>query len=78
MGARARRVTVSLATEPARLALTIDDDGVGITEHDRNKPHALGLLAIQERFAALGGGLEIRRRGPNGTSMTVFLPRPAV
>jgi len=75
--ARAGHVTVSLAAEPARLALTIDDDGVGITEQDRNKPHALGLLAIQERFAALGGGLEIRRRGPCGTSLSVFLPWPS-
>lgn len=71
--ARATEVSITLAVEPERLAMTIGDDGVGIGEQDLEKANALGLLGIQERFAALGGGLTVRRREPRGTVVVVHL-----
>ncbi len=75
--ARATEVAIVLAAEPDRLSMTIEDDGVGIGDHDLSKTNALGLLGIQERFAALGGGLEVRRRETVGTTFRVYLPVPA-
>jgi two-component system sensor histidine kinase UhpB len=74
--ARATEVTVELAVEPQRLMMTVADDGVGVSEQDLAKSSALGLLAIQERFAALGGGLSVARREPRGTTVTVHVPAP--
>jgi two-component system sensor histidine kinase UhpB len=76
--ARATEVTVDLAMHPAHLTLTVSDDGVGVSEQDLGKPNALGLLAIQERFAALGGALTVTRREPRGTTVTVRVPAPDV
>jgi PAS domain S-box-containing protein len=72
--ARATHVTIALEADNARLSMTVSDDGVGIGEQDLDKPNALGLLGIQERFTALGGGLSVRDGTPRGTVLTVFLP----
>jgi glucose-6-phosphate-specific signal transduction histidine kinase len=39
-----------------------------------NKHRSLGLLGLRERFAALGGGLKVERRVPNGTLVMLHLP----
>jgi PAS domain S-box-containing protein len=75
--ARATEVTVDLAVEADRLTMTIADDGVGVSEQDLGKANALGLLGIQERFVALGGGLAVTRRAPRGTAVTVHVRVPA-
>lgn len=75
--ARATEVTIDLAVEPARLTMTISDDGIGVADQDLGKPNALGLLAIQERFAALGGGLTVIRRQPRGTIVAVHVLAPS-
>jgi PAS domain S-box-containing protein len=74
--ARATQVTIALVAESGRLTMTIGDDGVGVGEKDLEKVNALGLLGIQERFAALGGGLTVLRREPRGTILAVHLPAP--
>jgi PAS domain S-box-containing protein len=76
--ARATEVRIAFAADGGRLTLTISDDGIGLREHDLSKTSALGLLGIQERFAALGGGLTIEKREPRGTVLSVHLPAPAV
>jgi two-component system, NarL family, sensor histidine kinase UhpB len=76
--ARATEVTIALGTESGQLKMTIGDDGVGVGEKDLEKVNALGLLGIQERFTALGGGLEVLRREPRGTTVTVHLPAPEI
>ena len=75
--ARATRVAIMLAAGAGTLTMTISDDGIGFGEQDLDKPNALGLLGVQERFGALGGGLTIRRREPRGTTVTVHLPAPS-
>lgn len=76
--ARASNVRIAFAADGDRLTLTISDDGIGVREQDLGKASALGLLGIQERFAALGGGLTILGTEPRGTVLTVHLPAPAV
>jgi PAS domain S-box-containing protein len=72
--AHATAVKVVLRAGRGGVAMSITDDGIGFTEASMHKPRSVGLVGIRERFAALGGGLVIRRRNP-GTTMTVYLPR---
>jgi signal transduction histidine kinase len=74
--AGATSVDIILTTDGERVAMEITDDGVGIEEGGAAKPRSLGLLALRERFSALGGDLAVRRAEPKGTSMIVHLPMP--
>lgn len=74
--AGATSVDIILRTDGDRVAMEITDDGVGIGEGVATKPRSLGLLALRERIAALGGDLTVRRSEPNGTSMIVEIPMP--
>jgi signal transduction histidine kinase len=74
--ARALNVAIVLSTEGGRIAMEITDDGVGIEDGATSKPRSLGLLALRERFEAIGGDLIVRRAHPGGTSMLVHLPGP--
>jgi len=38
----------------------------------------LGLLEIRERFAVLGGALDVERNFPRGTKVTVYIPNQQV
>ena len=74
--ASATAVEIILRTEGEHVAMEITDDGVGIGEDVTAKPRSLGLLALRERFSALGGDLTVRRIHPTGTSLLVHLPIP--
>ncbi len=74
--ASATSVDIILRTEEGWVAMEIADDGVGTDEAVASKPRSLGLLALRERFSALGGDLTLRRSAPTGTSMIVRLPAP--
>jgi PAS domain S-box-containing protein len=75
------RVDVNLALGPDdTIHIQVSDDGVGFdpgaTLHDKNQAQAgLGLFSIQERFAMLGGHLEIRSIPGKGSRFTLTLPR---
>jgi len=74
--ARATTVDIVLRTDSEGISMEIRDDGVGIGEGATTKPRSLGLLALRERFCALGGEVSVRRSEPAGTSMLVHLPIP--
>jgi PAS domain S-box-containing protein len=79
--ARVDRVDVKLVLGPGdTIHIQVSDDGVGFdpgaTLHDKNQAHAgLGLFSIQERFALLGGHLEIQSIPGKGSRFTLTLPR---
>jgi signal transduction histidine kinase len=75
--ARATTVDILLKADGGQIAMEITDDGVGIEDEATRKPRSLGLVALRERFTALGGNLDVRRLEPHGTSMIVHLPLPA-
>jgi signal transduction histidine kinase len=64
--------------EHIQRALKEKDVLLGDTEAALHKARSLGLLGIRERFAALRGGLIVRRRKQPGTMVTVYLPAPGV
>jgi signal transduction histidine kinase len=72
--AGARRVNVSLTDTGDRLTLTVADDGRGITRKALSDPSSLGLLGMRERALAFGGSVEIRKRKPRGTHVSVSIP----
>ncbi|MEZ4588502.1 MAG: histidine kinase [Gemmatimonadales bacterium] len=78
--ARAVRAVVRLSFEPAAVALSVEDDGVGI---DPTAARAAatrghwGLAGMRERAERVGGSLEIDRAPGGGTSVQLRVPLAA-
>jgi PAS domain S-box-containing protein len=75
--ARARSIHILLSADQQRVQMRISDDGLGMQGADRRKSGSLGLIGIEERFTARGGGLELASSA-HGTSMCVYLPRSSL
>ena len=56
---------------PARMLITVEDDGVGLPEKVRAN---VGLRSMRERAEELGGMFEIQPRRMGGTRVMVSLP----
>lgn len=80
--ARASHVTVRLQRLRQHILLTIADDGVGIAQADRSKPHSFGLRGMSERANALGGTMVLSAAPDGGTVVTIKIkltsPRPRI
>jgi two-component system sensor histidine kinase UhpB len=71
--AHASSVEILLRALPRSLVMSVADDGIGIDLGAPAKAGSLGLLAIRERFAALGGKVSVRKNGASGTVVAVRL-----
>jgi signal transduction histidine kinase len=71
--AGARSVALMLATTDGALTLEIRDDGRGF-DRDALRARALGLVAMEERAAALGGRLDVRSAPGMGTTVRLLCP----
>ncbi len=73
--ANARQVDVRVQRTATALAMTIEDDGVGLPNETLGRAaggrQAFGILGMQERAEALGGRLDVTRREPIGTRVTL-------
>jgi len=76
--ARARNVTVSLKKKGAFVQLAIHDDGVGFGSNPstvgRKRKRGLGLLAMSERAAYVGGTLKVTSTRRAGTEIELRVP----
>jgi signal transduction histidine kinase len=72
--ADARRVIISLSDEREAVALSIEDDGVGISPDLETEGH--GLRAMRERALAIDATLSVEPRAP-GMRILLRLPRGA-
>jgi signal transduction histidine kinase len=70
--AHARKVLITAHQSPARLMITIKDDGEGFDL--ARKSGGAGLLGIQERVQELDGRCEIRSETSHGTVVHVDIP----
>ncbi len=71
--ASAGHVALSLAYEPARVVLTVTDDGRGFDpEADR---HGFGLDGVRSRAAQVGGEVGLTSAPGAGTTLRVEVPR---
>ena len=57
------------------VVLEVWDNGRGITEVDLTTAQSLGLLGMRERAAHCGGTIVWERCEPQGTRLTVRIPR---
>ena len=67
----ATAVRIKVQQEPARLVLSIRDNGKGF---EVKQSKGLGLLGIEERVAHLGGRCEIHSEPGSGTALAIELP----
>jgi signal transduction histidine kinase len=76
--ANARQVRIQVQRTATVVLMTIDDDGIGLPDEAldcaADGRQAFGILGMKERAEALGGRLDVSRREPNGTRVTLALP----
>jgi signal transduction histidine kinase len=72
--ARATRVDIATMEEEGEFALTIRDDGRGITDEETSGEKSLGLLGMRERAYLIGGEVNITGTAGQGTVVTVRVP----
>ncbi|MEK7327627.1 MAG: sensor histidine kinase [Chloroflexota bacterium] len=69
--ARARRVNISAHRADGQLAVTIQDDGIGLS----SEPEAgYGLRNMRDRARLLGGQLEVAGESGKGTAVSLTVP----
>lgn len=73
--ARASEITIRRRVSNEELTLSIEDDGVGISDEALESEDGLGLRSIRYRTDLIGAQLNIRRRPEGGTAVTCSLPR---
>ncbi len=73
--ARASRVSVKLAQTRHYVSLKISDNGGGIWQADRAKPHSFGIRGMVERAKALGGSLTLSHAVGGGTVVAIKIKR---
>ena len=69
----ARHTTVAFTIDDAQLRLEVVDDGVGIAARGDDRRTGVGLAAMAERAAELGGACSVGSRD-GGTSVVAVLP----
>ncbi len=72
--ARATRVEVHLAKQADFVALTVKDNGRGISDAEITSIRSIGLCGMRERAALFGGQVIIRGQPGHGTTVTVRIP----
>ena len=72
--AKATRVDINLRSTPERVAMTIEDNGIGFNTKRANR--GLGLTNMQERIMALGGRLTLDSQVGIGTTVTAEIELP--
>lgn len=72
--AGATQVAISLARTRSYVNLKISDNGHGLRQADRAKPHSFGLRGMAERAAALGGTLTLGHAHGGGTVVAIKIP----
>ena len=70
----ARTAWISLSAQDGAIHLEVEDDGRGIVPADLAKVKSLGLKGMRERFAYIGGQLEIDLAPRGGTRIRVRAP----
>ncbi|MDB5777271.1 MAG: histidine kinase [Herbaspirillum sp.] len=72
--AQASKVDVILDVDEDRLALTVRDDGVGISEERRSNTATYGLRGLRERATFFGGDVDVRSGPGKGTTIAIEIP----
>jgi signal transduction histidine kinase len=71
--ARARSVVASVFATGGGVAVTVSDDGVGLPDNDATEP-GLGLAAVTDGLARVGGGVTISANDDGGVTVNAWVP----
>ena len=72
--AKATRVRVRLKSQEHTLAISIEDNGKGITEAQITDVKSLGIVGMKERIARIGGEFNIFSEPDRGTRLDMIIP----
>ncbi|MBI1892337.1 MAG: sensor histidine kinase [Burkholderiales bacterium] len=72
--AQASNVVIHLWHTEHQFHVTIQDDGIGLSDKTRAKPDCHGLDAMWERVYALGGRLDIQNNSTRGVTIRASIP----
>ncbi len=75
--AGARKASVSLNQNGKGVSVTIEDDGIGLTDSSIDSlihHEGAGFLKIRERIHRLGGDLSVESKRDQGTRVTITVP----
>lgn len=75
--AKASHVSISVINRKECVDLIVHDNGCGIRDADRAKPHSFGLRGIFERVAHFGGDVKLESTPNQGTTLSVCIPHQA-
>lgn len=67
--AQAGRINIQVVQQEERIAVTVQDDGIGFDTSQMSKGH--GLLNIQNRASSYGGSMDLFSQPGQGTEITV-------
>jgi len=74
---QASRIDIRVAADAQRIAVTVDDNGVGLPR-DWARPGHFGLRGLADRVAQLGGHFEVGNRAGGGASVGAQIPLAAI
>jgi two-component system sensor histidine kinase UhpB len=74
--AQATRVKIKIKIENGHFALSVSDNGKGITESEKSEQHSLGILGMRERAHLISGEIDINSVQEQGTVILVQVPLP--
>jgi signal transduction histidine kinase len=72
--AHAKQVWVELSIEEHNIALTIQDNGIGIAINEDEPRNGIGITSLRERLTLVGGELVISSSATKGTIISARLP----
>ena len=70
----ARRAWIVIEVQDGEIRMEVEDDGRGIAAADLAKARSLGLKGMRERFAFIGGALDIDAAPRGGTRLRIRAP----
>lgn len=73
---KASEIYVQLIRNEQQLAITVEDDGVGMNTQLPLSEKGMGLSSIQTRLSLLGGTIEVHSTPEVGTTVTLTIPIP--
>jgi two-component system sensor histidine kinase UhpB len=71
---KASRVKIKLYREGDHVIFSISDNGIGITEKQRNAKNSFGIIGMHERATSLQADFEVSRKKGGGTLITLLIP----
>lgn len=75
------QITIKSSGNSGRLQLTVEDDGVGLSEEAREEPEGIGIRNARQRLAFLYGKdfqFDLAERKPSGVTATLDIPMVSI